>query len=73
MAKETYQAYYKTKKRMNAAKKSNSDTQDEDGLAILIRDSIANEFDKMGQDKKDEILQALRNGEDEAKVVGMFG
>lgn len=73
VVKETYQAYYKTKKRMNAAKKSNSDTQDADGLAILIRDSIANEFDKMGQDKKDEILQALRNGEDEAKVVGMFG
>ena len=56
-----------------AATNSNPNNQDEYGMAEKIRDGVVNMIDKMGQDEKNAILQALNEGQDEKVVSGMLG
>ena len=54
-----------------AATNSNPNNQDEYGMAEKIRDGVVNMIDKMGQDEKNAVLQALNEGQDEKVVSGM--
>lgn len=69
--KDTCRKFYKIPKNMTRNENSDSDEQTRDAYIEKIKQGLID--DKIGQDEKNAVMQAMQEGQDEKVVAGMFG